>query len=160
MALELPMGQPINNQQASSCEADSAELELESGLLNNEPLARAANRVVHHEHVIVLIATFFGAAGIALLLACGVKTVWFRFAGFHWWMIHPVFAIPVIYFAVWLARAARAHTGFDRSPLTTRRTVAVAVVALLGCTWMAIVVTLLQHKGMDFRCVFFFIGCT
>jgi len=156
MAVELPMGQSFNNQRAtdSSCEADSAE--LESGLLNNEPLQRAADRVVRHEHIIVLVATFFGAAGVALLLAFGVKTLFFRFAGLRWYFIHPVFAIPALYFALLLARAIRAHTGFDRSPLTSGRTVAVTLIAIAGFAWMSAVVTLLNNKGMDFRCVFFF----
>jgi hypothetical protein len=155
MALQSAMGQPAQTA-VDSCSAESTE--LENGLLNNEPaLARNANRGVYHEHFIVLVATFFGAAGIALLLACGVKTVYFKFAGFQWWMVHPLMSIPVIYFSVWLARAIRAHTGFSRSPLTTGRTVAGTIAAMAGTTWMAAVITLLQHKGMDFRCAFFFI---
>jgi hypothetical protein len=153
MALTSSMGQPAQTA-VDSCTGESAE--LEDGLLQNEPLARAANGLVRHELVIVLLGTFFGAAGLALLLALGVRCVYFRFAGFSWWMIHPIMSIPILYFAVWMARAIRTRTGYSRSTLTNGRTIAGTIAAMAGTTWMCTVITLLQHKGMDFRCAFFF----
>jgi hypothetical protein len=155
MELKSAMGQPAQTA-VDSCSAVSAG-ELENGLLDNEPLAHRANGLTRHEHVIALVGTFFGAAGVALLLACGVKTVYFKFAGFNWWMVHPLMSIPAVYFSWWLARLVRAHTGFENSPLTRGRTVAGTLAAIAGTAWMAAVITLLQHKGMDFRCAFFFV---
>jgi hypothetical protein len=152
MALNSAMGQPSQ----TTCMGEATE--LESGLLGGgERLARAADGLVRHEWVISLLATFFGAAGVALLLAFGIKTVYFKFAGFNWWMVHPMMAIPALYFSWWFSRLIRAHTGFDNSPMTRGRTLAGTLAAMGGATWMAAVITILQHKGMDFRCAFFFL---